>query len=266
VTPYQSDASVAVLAAVPQLREKAALIARQLALPIAAERGESRFGYLLVVSPERLELHRQGASAPGPLHVDFTGGTLAYRRRSGGGRRQALARAVGMKSGYCPDVLDATAGLGRDGFILACLGCRVRLVERSPIIGALLRDGVERAALDKDIGAVVQTRLSLEIADSREWMAHLADGEHPDVVCVDPMYPPRTKTALVKKDMQVLQHLLGADSDADELLRAALRCARRRVVVKRPRSAPPLQGPSPGLQITGQSTRFDVYLLNTGRC
>lgn len=263
--PNQSELFIAVAAAMQQSYPKATLIAHQLSLPLANEIGDSQFTYILVVHPERLELRSQGSSAPGPLTVDFTAGALAYRRRAGGGRRQALARAVGLKSGYYPDVLDATAGLGRDGFVLACLGCRVRLVERSPIIGALLRDGLERATVDKDIGELVQTRLRVDITDSRALMTDLPESERPAVVCLDPMYPARTKTALVKKEMRILQQVVGMDADADDLLEAALRCARRRVVVKRPRLAPALQGPPPDLQVIGKSTRFDIYLPRASR-
>ncbi|MCP5419993.1 MAG: class I SAM-dependent methyltransferase [Gammaproteobacteria bacterium] len=240
------------------LRESAAQLAQHLSLPLADE-PDGRFSYLLVLTRERLELHSQGPFAPGPVYVDFTQGKLAYRRRLGGGRQQALARAVGLKGGYVPDVLDATAGLGGDSFVLACLGCQVRMVERSPVVGSLLLDGLERATSDQEIGGLVQTRLRLHITDSRELMRDLSDDERPEVILLDPMYPPRTKKAQVKKEMQVLQRLLGSDSETDGLLENALSCARRRIVVKRPRLANALRGPAPSAQIIGQSTRFDIY-------
>jgi hypothetical protein len=55
---------------------------------------------------------------------------MAHRRKFGGGRGEAVAKAVGIKGDYLPDVVDATAGLGRDAFVLASVGCRVRMLER----------------------------------------------------------------------------------------------------------------------------------------
>ncbi len=219
------------------------------------------FTHLLVVTPERLELHMQGTSKSGPVYADFVTGALAHRRRYGGGRRQPLAKAVGLKSGASPHVLDATAGLGRDGFVLACLGCHVQLVERSPIIAALLRQGLQQAKNDLQIGAMVRERLRLTVTDSRAYMATLTESQRPDVVYLDPMYPHRSKTALVKKEMRLLRQLVGDDLDARDLLAVAQRCARRRVVVKRPRLAPVLEGPQPTMTICSKNTRFDVYLV-----
>lgn len=61
----------------------------------------------------------------------------------------------------------------------------------------------------------------------------------PDVVYLDPMYPHRQKSALVKKEMRVFQSLVGNDDDADSLLIPAMTIAKRRVVVKRPNYASP---------------------------
>ncbi|MEE4379920.1 MAG: class I SAM-dependent methyltransferase [Candidatus Competibacteraceae bacterium] len=253
-----NDCSIAVVATDPHLREQAAILAAQLVLPLTVELADSRFTHLLVLSPEHLALQAQGGT--GSVYVDFAAGNASYRRHFGGGRRQLLGRAMGLKSGYRPTVLDATAGLGRDAFVLAGLGCCVQLVERSPIIGALLQDGLERAATVPDLGAWINTRMQLCIADSHSLMATLPDSERPAVVYLDPMYPHRTKTALVKKEMRMLQRIIGADNDSAALLQAALSCARRRVVVKRPCQALPLTGSHPDVQYTGKTTRFDVYL------
>ena len=53
------------------------------------------------------------------LRVDFVGGSVGHRLRFGGGRGQDLAKAMGLRSGKTPTVIDATAGLGRDSFLLA---------------------------------------------------------------------------------------------------------------------------------------------------
>lgn len=240
-------------------------MAAELNLPLAAPSTDSRFTHLLVLTLERLELRETSPGAPGPVYVDFLSGVSAHRRRFGGGRRQPLARAVGIKGDTAPIVLDVTAGLGRDAFVLACLGCTVQLVERSPIIAALLRDGLARAVRDPEIGLLVATRLHLAVADGKDYLRQLLDDQRPDVVYLDPMYPQRQKSALVKKEMRLLRQVAGEDLDAPALLAAALHCARRRVVVKRPRLAPPLVEPPPTVQIVAPNTRFDVYLLNRDR-
>ena len=239
-----------------------AALAAALGMPLVSESSPDGFTHLLVVTPERLELRELGPGAPGPVYADFAAGAVAHRRRFGGGRNQPLARAVGLKRGAAPTVVDVTAGLGRDAFVLACLGCVVRLVERSPLIAALLRDGLERAADIPDLGPLVAERLRLIVADGRDYLPRLAEDQRPDVVYLDPMYPPRQKTALAGKDMRLLRQLIGDDNDAPELLAVALACARRRVVVKRPRRAPPLAGSPPGFQITAPNTRFDVYPIS----
>ncbi len=231
---------------------------------VAAEASELPFlpPFLLVVTPARLELRQTGLKAPGPVFVDFCAGRLDFRRRHGGGRSQPLARAVGLKANRTPTVVDATAGLGRDGFVLACLGCRVTLMERSPVLAALLADGLRRAMADPEIESVVGDRLQLLTGDSRQLLLGMTGAGRPEVVYLDPMYPHRTKSALVKKEMRALRLLVGDDDDAPALLAAALATAGERVVVKRPLKAAAISGPRPTMAIVGKTHRFDVYLVS----
>lgn len=215
-------------------------------------------GYLLVLTPERLELRQQGPLAHGPIYVDFVEGRAAHRRRFGGGRGQPLARACALSGGANPTVLDATPGLGRDAFVLATLGAQVHLIERSPVVATLLHDGIARANMDVEVRPIV-ARLRLSVGEAGVIMAGLAQAERPDVVYLDPMYPARDKSALVKKEMRAFRELVGEDEDAPALLTAALACARRRVVVKRPRGAKPVAGPAPIGSIDGKTTRYDLY-------
>ncbi len=208
-----------------------------------------------------MELRQSGAKAPGPVWIDFTGGKTDYRRRRGGGRKQTLVRAIGVKGKKQPTVLDATAGLGQDSFVLACQGCRVEMLERNPVIAALLEDGLRRAADDPDIGKLVREKMVLSRGDSLTELARIPPDHRPQVVYLDPMFPHRSKSALVKKEMQILRALVGDDEDSDHLLTAALRIAQNRVVVKRPAFAPPLKGPKPHLVFKTKNNRFDVYLI-----
>ncbi|MEX0693861.1 MAG: class I SAM-dependent methyltransferase [Rhodospirillales bacterium] len=195
------------------------------------------------------------------LVCDFTGGAVLHRFRFGGGRGQALPRAVGMKAGKTPRVIDATAGLGRDAFLLASLGAEVTLIERSPVMHALLHEGLTRAALAGGAVAAVVGRMTLLAGDARTVLPTLSA----EVVLLDPMHPPRQKSALVKNEMRLLREIVGSDDDFPDLLRIALQCASKRVVLKWPRRADPPQGVRPcSHQILGKSTRFDVYMTGLG--
>lgn len=249
---------IAVSAAEPSLAGKAASLAAELGLPIYE--GETPPPLLLLtLTPQRLELRQTSKGAEGPLYVDFIGGAIEYRRKHTSSRKEGIARAVGIKRAQPPSVLDLTAGLGRDSFILASLGCTVRMVERSPVVAALLADAIARAQAEPSLAGIM-ARLSLVAADSLEILNHW-QGERPEVVYIDPMYPHRSKSALVKKEMRVIRMLVGDDPDSDALLSAALTVASKRVVVKRPRLAPPLAGPAPNFTLSGKNSRFDVYLV-----
>lgn len=216
----------------------------------------ARFG--LQWQDDKLQLRDLDDPRTGPVLADFVAGAVAHRRRFGGGRGQALARAVGLKSGRTPHVVDATAGLGRDAFVLAALGCRLTLIERHPVVAALLHDGLRRAGEDPEIGAWVTARMQLVWGQAPDVLAKL--GEPADVVYLDPMFPHRHTSAQVKKEMRMFQSLVGSDPDADRLLPAALAAARARVVVKRPGYAGFLDGQTPSMSVDTRKHRFDVYV------
>lgn len=208
---------------------------------------------------ERLSISNQDFPAMGAHFVDFVGGAVGHRRRFGGGRGQTIAKAVGLKAGLNPVVVDATAGWGRDAFLLASLGCRVTMIERSPVVAALLEDGLRRAYSDPEIGEMVSERLRLVSADALDWLSHC--DLKPDVIYIDPMFPHRTNTAQVKKESFYLQQLLGPATDGDALLEAALSVeGRKRVVVKRPKQAPLLADRRPTHSYVTKSHRFDAYI------
>lgn len=259
---YPGHVSIAVQAQDPELDERAHILARELGLPFCrSSQQDPPFELILSLDTYMLELRQSGADAPGPVFVDFVGGALLHRRLFGGGRNQPLGRAVGIKGSDQPTVLDATAGLGRDSFVFACLGCKVTLVERSAVISALLRDGLMRALQDPDTAEIVTQRMHLVHEDAMVYMDSLEGEQRPEVIYLDPMYPHREKSALVKKEMRLLQQLLGPDQDSTQLLQAALKCAQKRVVVKRPRTATRLDGPEPTMSIYGKNTRYDVYVM-----
>lgn len=222
--------------------------------------------FALVLTAKRLELRKLDEPKLGAIYVDLIGGAVGHRRKFGGGKGQAIAKAAGLNKGATPTVLDGTAGLGRDAFVLASLGCKVQMVERHPVVAALLDDGLQRAKQDPEIGSWVGERMSLIHASSHTALDDLAQDESfskPDVVYLDPMYPHpenKKKSALVKKEMRVFQSLVGADLDADNLLQPALALATKRVVVKRPDYANWLAEQKPTMAIETKKNRFDVYV------
>ncbi|MDU8358997.1 MULTISPECIES: class I SAM-dependent methyltransferase [Pseudomonas] len=236
-----------------QSQEQAAQWAQRLDLPLEDVDAD----FALQVTDDGLQLQQLGDDVPGPVRVDFVEGAVAHRRLFGGGSGQMIAKAVGIQPGVRPSVLDATAGLGKDAFVLASLGCQMSLIERQPIIAALLEDGLSRGRQDREVGSIIsQMRLltgnSIELI--RGW-----ESEPPQVIYLDPMFPHREKTALVKKEMRLFRPLVGDDMDAPALLEAALALATHRVVVKRPRKAPCIEGPKPSYALDGKSSRYDIY-------
>jgi 16S rRNA (guanine1516-N2)-methyltransferase len=213
--------------------------------------------YKLITTNDRLELHAPAEKNFKPIVVDFLTGKTRHRLEFPS--KELLAKAIGYKKSAPPTVLDATAGLGGDSFLLASLGCQVTLIERIPMIAELLQDGLQRARAST-ITATIIARMQLIMGNSLEFLAQPLGQNMPDVVYLDPMYPERTKSALVKKELRVLREIVGTDPDAAELFPLALAQAKQRVVVKRPRHAPSLVGQKPDIIFTGTAVRFDVYL------
>jgi len=244
---------IIVIATTPSLEKKAHAMAQQLGLSYQ-EQPTTDADFALGLTEQGLQLQPLASDAPGAIIVDFIHGALAHRRRFGGGKGQLIAKAIGLSRISQPTVLDVTAGLGRDAFVLACLGCNVTMLERSPILAALIEDGLTRAREHPWFRA-----LPLRFIHTDAVTVLQANPPQPDVIYIDPMYPETKKTAQVKKEMQILQTLLGKDDNGDTLLYLAKKVALQRVVVKRPKTAPFLADSPPNQQYIGKSTRFDVY-------
>lgn len=231
----------------PELIPQAEHLAAELQIPFTQE---PRTAYHLILTKEYLGLQKTSGTSL-PVYVDFLSPEMKRRCQQASLKREALARALGLKNKTQPVIIDATAGLARDSFILACLGFEVTLLERSPIIHALVADGLKRAQQDP-----IVARLHLLHVNAIEWLKTATA----DLIFLDPMFPEKRKTALSKKNMQFFQDVIGDDEDSEALLAVALTCATSRVVVKRPRLATPIKGPAPSFCLSGSSSRFDVYV------
>ena len=252
----QTENRIRIEALAPTFVPAATVWAARLNLPLT---GDAEFA--LQMGEQGLQFVELGPLAAGPVRVDFVAGAVAHRRLYGGGAGQMIAKAVGIQPGIRPTLLDATAGLGRDAFVLAELGCTLTLIERQPLIAALLEDGLARAMQASEIAAIVE-RMHLMCGNAITLM-QAWETEPPQVIYLDPMFPHRDKSAQVKKEMRLFRPLAGNDDDAPELLAAALALATHRVVVKRPRKAPAIAGEPPGYMLEGKSSRFDIYPKKT---
>lgn len=235
------------------LTSKAQALAMQLHLPCINTIDET-FSFILSVDPNGLSLIQAAKSSPGPIRIDFTKGKALHRRCMQ--QKELLAKAIGITSKYKPTVIDATAGFGTDTVVLASFGCQVIALERHPIVAALLQDAINRALNNTELNEITQ-KITLLHRDSFDYLESLTDNI--EIVYLDPMFPVRKKSALVKKEMRALQQLLDDKEDASALLKIAIKKAKKRVIVKRPRLAPFLANLKPDFQIKGKSVRFDVY-------
>ena len=257
---HRHTLSLAVAAESASLTAPAQALAHRLGLPFIGDSDSDRYsepGAVLRLTESGLCLARTGPGAPAPLSVDFGSAAMRHRRR--GGQNERLGRAVGVGKREPLRVLDATAGLARDGFVLADLGCHVTLCERHPVVYELLADGLRRAADSDDPWlSGVAVRLALVSGDARDQAVAATD-----VIYLDPMFPERGKQAAVKADLALLQDVLQEQDqhDAEQLLDWALQQDVARVVVKRPLRAPVLAGRTPSHALRGKAVRFDVYVL-----
>lgn len=243
--------------------DKAAELSTKLTLPLQKQSDKS-YSYHLVYTDNRLELqhnpHLHNYKHK-PICVDFLNNKEITRRLSTSNIKDPLCRAVGIKPGFRPYVVDTTAGLGMDGLTLAWLGCKIVLLERSIIIHALLEDGFKRAKKDPRFKNAFKNIISLKGGNSIDILGSIA--QPPDTILIDPMYPQDNKRALNKKEMRVLRDIVGDDNDSSELFRISIKSAGKRVVVKRPKGAANIVTiPAPSHKIAMKSGRFDVYLKN----
>jgi 16S rRNA (guanine1516-N2)-methyltransferase len=191
------------------------------------------------------------------LKCSFIEGPILHRLKYGKGRGQNLAKAVGFKLNKNRTIIDATAGLGYDAFILASLGANVTLIERSEKIYDLLKAAISEAKLYGGEISKIVNRMELLFGDSKDILPKIA----PEVVLIDTMYKERKKSALVKSDMRLVREIVGSDSDHVDLINVALKNASKRVVIKQPRYAETLDNiKGYSHQILGKTIRYDVYV------
>lgn len=224
------------------LREKAKSIAEQLHFKLVQNADPCLF-----VTEEKLTLKIPGFS---PISADFS--ASFWNKRKSEGKKQGLIRACKPAPGI--QIIDATAGWGRDSAILASFGAEVLMLERNPVMAALLADALQRQTEEDR----QQMKIKLHQEDAYSYLNSLEKQNYPDIIYIDPMHPERSKSALVKKEMQALQQIIGTDKDALKLIQLALKNTNQKVVVKWPQKNEPLIPAH--AQIEGKTVRFDIYV------
>lgn len=214
---------------------------------------------ILDLTPQGLELHSSNMK---PWKIDFLDATIQYRRSQSSAFKETLAKACGIKKNQEPlHVLDLTAGAGQDAFLLASLGCHVTMIERHPVVAALLEDALKRFRIHLDTyNQADSIHLSLHYDDAEHFLNHLSNESSPDIILIDPMHPERKKSASVKKTMQLFQQWIAPEEHPERLVDLSLQHAKKRVVLKWPRKATPLNYRKPDFMYGENTVRFEVYL------
>lgn len=174
---------------------------------------------------------------------------------------EIIVKAARFKNaGYSLIAVDATAGLGEDSLLLAAAGFTVHMYEKNPVIWALLSDALKRALVSEN--AAVREAASRMILHSGDSVAAMKSIDYtPDLILLDPMFPKRQKTGLIKKKFQLLQQLENPAEDEKPLLLAAIACHPHKIIIKRPAKGPYLAGRKPSYSIRGGNIRYDCIVL-----
>lgn len=194
------------------------------------------------------------------LRCDFT--RMLPRLKKNNLSSEMLIKAAkfkGLEQPLC--AIDATAGFGEDSLLLAAHGFKVELYEYNPIIAAMLFDALERAKRISGLSGIT-TRMTLHHENSIGALKTL--DYSPDIILLDPMFPERQKSALVKKKFQILHHFESpcTDEEAELLLKSAFEANPRKIIIKRPLKGPFLANIKPSYSLSGKAIRYDCIVIN----
>ena len=136
-----------------------------------------------------------------------------------------------------------------------------------------LPEAVSKKRLIKDDSVGTMIKLSEDTgccadnvvtADSRnneqDWSIEGDTARPPDIILLDPMFPERQKSGLVKKKFQLIHNLECPCNDEKEMLEAAMAAEPKKIIIKRPLKGPYLAGVKPSYSLTGKSIRYDCII------
>lgn len=192
------------------------------------------------------------------IMVDFK--DMLPRLKQSNLQNEMQVKAARIKGQPMPQkIIDATAGFGEDSLILAAAGFEVDLYEFDDIIALLLEDGLDRAKNIPELAPIV-ARMHFHHADSIQAMQNL--DYLPDSILLDPMFPSRSKSAMIKKKFQLLQKIESPCSVEEELLNAAIAANPKRIIIKRPLKGPFLADKKPSYSLEGKAIRYDCFVFS----
>ena len=192
------------------------------------------------------------------IMVDFK--DMLPRLKQSNLQNEMQVKAARIKGQPMPQkIIDATAGFGEDSLILAAAGFDVDLYEFDDIIALLLEDGLDRAKNIPELAPIV-ARMHFHHADSIQAMQNL--DYLPDSILLDPMFPSRSKSAMIKKKFQLLQKIESPCSVEEELLNAAIAANPKRIIIKRPLKGPFLADKKPSYSLEGKAIRYDCFVFS----
>lgn len=211
--------------------------------------------------PEGLQLNKTESGlilTDGNLSMTGDFSKMLPRLKQSNLEHELIVKAARIKnSDHQITIVDATAGMGEDSLLLAAAGYKVIMFEYDPIISALLKDSMERALINPQLSHIV-SNMELHPGSSIDGLPSLSDSI--DVVYLDPMFPERAKSGLIKKKFQLLQQLEKPCDDEIGLLKAAAMANPRKIIIKRPQKGPFLGGINPDYSYTGKAIRVDVLI------
>ena len=195
--------------------------------------------------------------------MEFCGDFSILRKRTKNGladlRKESIVKAAMIKrktKGLT--IIDATAGLGEDSFILAAAGFNVVLFEKNNVIFELLKNAYERCAKDDGTTEILD-RMKLINGNSIEMLRSI--DSRPNIVFLDPMFPQRRKNGKIKKKFQLLQQLEEPCDNENALLDAAIVAHPDKIIIKRPEHGEYFAGIRPSYSIKGDTIRYDCIVL-----
>ncbi len=209
------------------------------------------------LKPEGLSLTMPHQDQGKSLHMqlDWTEPSIVYGFKLGQPKR-ALEKAMQYGGQYPKALIDATCGLAKDTLVMASHGTHITAIESNPLLLLLLQQAKRRAADHPIMGPIVRN-VDFHLGQA-EYL--LNDMPSQSIIYLDPMFPPSSKTALAKKPLQMLQKMTHNPCDDLTLLKTAIGCQAKRVILKRPRKSPVLLEKQLHHQIHGKTIRFDIYI------
>lgn len=235
--------------------ENAVILAKMLSLDIKEVPPEISSDKLyLLYTPNGLSLNLGNMC----MRADYT--SMIPRFHQHNLNSELLVKAAKIRNlDHIPTVIDATAGLGEDSLLLAAAGFKVHMYEYNEIIYSLLYDAINRAKRNPELTDIVKM---IEITNGNSVDALQKLSFTPDVIYLDPMFPTREKSSLIKKKFQILQKLELPCDNENELLESAIASGARKIIIKRPLKGKQLGNITPSYSYKGKSIRYDCIVTN----